>query len=29
VSLDTYRQRCESKRYTERWPQVVVEGAGG
>jgi hypothetical protein len=25
VSVETYRQRCESKRYTERWPRVVVE----
>jgi len=25
VSVETYRQRCESKRYTERWPQVAVE----
>lgn len=27
VSLETYRQRCASKRYTERWPRVVVEPA--
>ena len=27
VSAETYRQRCESKRYVERWPRVVVEGA--
>lgn len=27
VSLDTYRERVRSKRYTERWPQVVVEAA--
>lgn len=25
VSLQTYRQRCASKRYTERWPGVQVE----
>jgi uncharacterized protein len=25
VSVETYRQRCASKRYVERWPQVVVE----
>lgn len=25
VSLDTYRQRCASKRYTELWPQVQVQ----
>ena len=24
VSLATYRERIQSKRYTERWPQVVV-----
>ncbi|MFT7776193.1 nucleotidyltransferase family protein [Roseateles sp.] len=27
ASLETYRQRCASKRYTERWPRVVVEPA--
>jgi len=27
VSVDTYRQRCASKRYAERWPRVVVEPA--
>jgi hypothetical protein len=27
VSLATYRERVRSKRYTERWPQVVVEAA--
>lgn len=27
VSVETYRQRCKSKRYAERWPGVVVEGA--
>jgi hypothetical protein len=27
VSVATYRQRCASKRYTERWPRVVVEPA--
>ena len=27
VSVQTYRERCESKRYAERWPQVVVEVA--
>lgn len=27
VSVDTYRQRCESKHYAERWPRVVVEPA--
>lgn len=27
VSAETYRQRCESKRYAERWPRVVVEPA--
>ena len=27
VSEQTYRARCESKRYTERWPRVVVEVA--
>lgn len=26
VSVETYRARCESKRYAQRWPQVVVEG---
>ncbi|MEO6277657.1 MAG: nucleotidyltransferase family protein [Roseateles sp.] len=25
VSVETYRQRCASKRYAERWPSVVVE----
>ncbi|WP_369819220.1 nucleotidyltransferase family protein [Pelomonas sp. Root1444] len=25
VSMETYRARCASKRYTERWPQVVIE----
>lgn len=25
VSVETYRHRCASKRYAERWPQVVVE----
>jgi uncharacterized protein len=27
VSVETYRQRCASKRYAERWPRVVVEPA--
>jgi hypothetical protein len=27
VSLETYRQRCATKRYAERWPRVVVEPA--
>lgn len=27
VSVETYRQRCASKRYQERWPRVVVEAA--
>ncbi len=27
VSVQTYRQRCASKRYAERWPRVVVEPA--
>jgi uncharacterized protein len=27
VSVETYRQRCASKRYAERWPRVVVEAA--
>jgi hypothetical protein len=27
VSIETYRQRCASKRYAERWPRVVVEPA--
>jgi len=27
VSVETYRERCASKRYAERWPRVVVEGA--
>jgi hypothetical protein len=27
VSKQTYRERCESKRYAERWPRVVVEPA--
>lgn len=27
VSIQTYLQRCTSKRYVERWPQVVVEPA--
>lgn len=27
VSVETYRQRCTSKRYAERWPRVVVEPA--
>ncbi len=27
VSVETYRERCASKRYTERWPRVVVEPA--
>ena len=27
VSVQTYRDRCDSKRYTERWPRVVVEPA--
>jgi hypothetical protein len=27
VSIETYRQRCASKRYAERWPRVVVESA--
>jgi hypothetical protein len=25
VNVETYRQRCESKRYAERWPRVTVE----
>ncbi|MCE4540212.1 nucleotidyltransferase family protein [Pelomonas sp. P7] len=25
VCVETYQQRCESKRYVERWPRVVVE----
>ncbi len=25
VSVETYRQRCASKRYAERWPRVTVE----
>lgn len=25
VSVDTYRQRCAAKRYSERWPRVVVD----
>ena len=25
VSLETYRQRVEQKRYTQRWPMVKVE----
>jgi uncharacterized protein len=25
VSVQTYRERCASKRYSERWPRVVVE----
>jgi hypothetical protein len=27
VSEQTYRERCESKRYAERWPRVVVDPA--
>lgn len=27
VSVETYRQRCASKRYAERWARVVVEPA--
>lgn len=27
VSEQTYRERCLSKRYAERWPQVIVEMA--
>ena len=27
VSVQTYRERCQSKRYVERWPRVVVEPA--
>lgn len=27
VSVETYRQRCASKRYAARWPRVVVEPA--
>lgn len=27
VSVETYRQRCASKRYAEHWPKVVVEPA--
>jgi uncharacterized protein len=27
VSVETYRQRCASKRYALRWPRVVVETA--
>lgn len=27
VSVETYRQRCVSKRYAERWPRVIVEVA--
>lgn len=27
ASLATYRERCASKRYTERWPRVTVEAA--
>lgn len=27
VSVETYRARCTSKRYVERWPRVVVEVA--
>lgn len=27
VSVETYRQRCESKRYAQLWPRVVVEPA--
>ncbi len=27
VSVETYRQRCASKRYAERWPRVVVDPA--
>lgn len=27
VSLQIYRERCASKRYTQRWPRVVVEAA--
>jgi len=26
VSVETYRQRIEDKRYTERWPKVTVVG---
>ncbi len=26
-SIETYRQRCASKRYAARWPRVVVESA--
>ncbi|WP_310332846.1 nucleotidyltransferase family protein [Roseateles asaccharophilus] len=27
VSLETYRERCATKRYAERWPRVVIEPA--
>ncbi len=27
VSIDTYRARCATKRYAERWPDVIVEAA--
>ena len=27
VSVATYRERCASKRYAERWPKVIVDAA--